>query len=344
MSAVARTSPRTDSRMRDLGHRFPTRYRVVWIALAALIVLCEITAPAALSAVSIKLVSALAGVLALAALGQLLVMMQGGIDLSVPSIITVTAAVMVKEAGGHSLLVLILIALGLALICGLVNGLLVVVLKLNAVIVTLATAGVYAGLLLLWTGTTFSATGVVPNNLASFTSHSVVSISSVAIVGLVVVLVVAGALRSTRGGRRFVAVGSNPTAARVVGIKPERYQISAYALAALLYGVGGILLAGYLTRPDLTVGGPYQLTTISAVALGGAALGGGPASVTGTTGAAVFLVMLDQFLAVKGFNPGLQVVLQGVALIAAVALVTSLGDSGLTRILRRFPLARSRRG
>jgi len=225
----------------------------------------------------------------------------------------------------------------------LVNGLLVVVLKLNAVIVTLATAGVYTGLLLLWTGTTFSASGLVPNNLANFTSHAVASISSVAVVGIVVVLVVGFALRSTRAGRRFVAVGSNPTTARVVGIKPERYQIGAYALAGLLYGVGGILLAGYLTRPDLTVGSPYQLTTIAAVALGGAALGGGPASVTGTAGAAVFLVMLNQFLAVKGFNPGLQVVLQGVALIVAVALVTSLGGSGVQGFLRRLPLARSRR-
>jgi ribose transport system permease protein len=335
--------PREPSRARRLSYRFPARYRVVWLALAALIILSAIAAPAALSPVSIKLVSALAGVLGLAGLGQLLVMMQGGIDLSVPSIITVTAAVMVKEADGHSLVVIILIAVLLAATAGLVNGVLVVFLRLNAVIVTLATAGVYAGLLVLWTGTTFSASGLVPNDLASFTSHSVASISSVAIVGIVVVLVVAFALRSTRAGRRFVAVGSNPTAARVVGIKPERYQIAAYTLAALLYGVGGILLAGYLTRPDLTVGGPYQLTTIAAVALGGAALGGGPASITGTAGAAVFLVMLNQFLAVKGFNPGLQVVLQGVALIAAVALVTSLGGSGIQGIVRRLPLIRSRR-
>jgi ribose transport system permease protein len=344
MATADQVAGRTGTTMRNLRYRFPARYRVVWIAVAALIILSAIIAPAVLRTESLKLVSALAGVLALAALGQLLVMMQGGIDLSVPAIVTVSAAVTVKEASSHGLTTIIVMALAVALVAGLINAILVTIVKLNAVIVTLATAGIYTGLLLLWAGTTFSASGEVPKDLAKFTSHSVASISVVAIVAIAVILIVAFLLRSTRLGRRFVAVGSNPTASRVVGIHPVRHQIAAYTLAALLYGVGGILLAGYLVRPDTTVGGPYQLTTIVAVALGGAALGGGPASVTGTAGAAVFVVMLDQFLAVKGIDAGLRVVLQGVALIVAVALVTSTsGGFGLKNFVRRFPLAANRR-
>jgi ribose transport system permease protein len=344
MATVDQAAGRTGTRMRNLRFRFPARYRVVWIAVAALLILSAIIAPAVLRTDSLKLVSALAGVLALAALGQLLVMMQGGIDLSVPAIVTLSAAIVVKEADSHSLATIIIIALVVSLIGGLINAVLVTIVKLNAVIVTLATAGIYTGLLVLWAGTTFSASGEVPRDLANFTSNSVASISVVAIVTIAVIIVVAFALRSTRTGRRFVSVGSNPTAARVVGLHPIRYQIAAYTMASFLYGAAGILLAGYLVRPDTTVGGPYQLTTIVAVALGGAALAGGPASVTGTAGAAVFVVLLDQFLAVKGFDPGLRVVLQGVALIVAVALVTSTsGGFGLRALARRFPLAQTRR-
>jgi len=344
MSATTHVEGRsTGTFARNLSYRFPTRYRVVWLAVIALIVLSAIVAPAVLRSESIKLISALAGVLALASLGQLLVMMQGGIDLSIPSIVTLCAAVCVKEAGSHSLAYVIVLALVLALIGGLVNGILVAIVKLNAVIVTLATAGIYAGVTVLWAGTTFSASGEVSKGLETFTSHTVASVSVVALVALAVVIVVALALKSSRAGRRFVSVGCNPTAARVVGIKPIRYQIAAYAFASLLTGVAGILLAGFLTRPDTTVGSPYQLTTVVAVALGGAALGGGPASVTGTAGAAVFVVMLDQFLSVKGLDAGLRVVFQGVALIVAVALVTSSSGSGIRGLLRRFPLARQRR-
>src|SRR3954453_20124452 len=109
----------------NLEYRFPIRYRVVWVALCALIVLCLISAPTTLTSASMRPVTALAGVLAIAATGQLLVMVSGGIDLSVPAVMTMAGAIVVKGSEGANdvLPLVIAVALVAGAVVGLVNGL-----------------------------------------------------------------------------------------------------------------------------------------------------------------------------------------------------------------------------
>ncbi|HEY4280179.1 MAG TPA: hypothetical protein VGM91_18290 [Conexibacter sp.] len=308
---------------RDLSFRFATRYRVVWLALALIVALCAVDAPTVFHAVSLQLVFGLAGVLAIASAGQLLVVMLGGIDLSVPAVMTFAGAILVHQSGGHDgrLAGAVVLALAVALAIGLVNGLLIAVVGLNALIVTLAMSGVVGGVSLLWIGATYSPSGEVPAAIAKLAGHDVGPVSVLAFVGLGVLLLLGLALRSSRVGRSFVCAGTNPVAARVLGVRVTLYEVGGYALAAVLYAVAGLLLAGLLKQPNATLGDPYQLGTIVAVALGGASLGGGPASFLCTAGACVFLGFVDQYLQLKGVSGGVSQLVNGALLVLAVALV-----------------------
>ena len=107
-------------------------------------------------------------------------------------------------------------------------------------------------------------------------------------------------LRKTTIGRRFSAVGANPRAALIAGISLPVYQIAAFAVAGLLYGVAGILLSAFIRNPTLDVGDPYLLAPIAAAVLGGTAISGGIGSMVAVAGAALFLTHLGQMLKMIG--------------------------------------------
>lgn len=319
--------PALASLRRSLLFRFPVRYRIVWVALALLLIVVRVTSPQTLGSASIELVGLLAGVLMIASVGQLLVVMSAGIDLSVPAVMTLSGAIVVRRSQGYDdrlLGALVAVAVTAALI-GLLNGVLVAVLGLNPIIVTLAMNGIVTGATLLWTGVTFSASGQVPPALHDASAASWGALSSIALTAVCVALVAAFVLRSTSIGRRFVAAGTNARAAEILGIRVRAGRIGAYVLAALLYATAGVLLAGNLRTPNYTLGSSYQLLTIVAVALAGASLTGGAASVIGVGAACFFLTLLDQYLAVEGVGGGTAVVLHGVVLLLAVAALRLAG-------------------
>jgi ribose transport system permease protein len=315
--------------LRDLLFRFPIRYRVVWVALALFLILVEATTPATLGATSMRLVTALAGVLFLASVGQLLIVMVGGLDITVAAMMTLAAGIVVRESqGANDKLWAAVVAVAVTtIVIGLVKALLVVFLKLNALIVTLAMNGIITGGTIVWTGVTFSTTGAVPPSLHHFSAETYGPLSVVGLVALAVGVVVAAFLRSTSPGRNFVAVGTNPVAARIIGIRVALYRAVAYVVAGLFFAAAGILLAGFLGSPDLTLGSPYLLLTFVTVALGGAALSGGPSSVLGIAASSLFLALLDQYLTLQGIGGGAPELLQGIVLVLAVGAI-ALGTTG----------------
>jgi ribose transport system permease protein len=325
----------TSNRGVDLKFRFAPRYRVVWIALLALALLTLISAHEVFRTDSMTLVTGLAGVLTIASAGQLLVIMSGGIDLSVPAVITLAAGIVVHQTNAVDgrLFGAIVEVLVITAAIGLITGLLVVVVRLNAMIVTLAMNGVVTGVMLLWIGTTFSNTGQVPANLAKLAVRHVGFMSLVGLIAIGLVALLALVLRSTSAGRCYVAAGTNRVAAEIIGVRVAFYELGGYVLAAMLYGIAGIFLAGLLTTPDFTVGDAYQLSTIIAVALGGAALAGGPASLVCSAGGCFFVALLQQYLQAKSYSAGVSQVVNGLVLILAVALVT-VGSGGRFRISR----------
>jgi ribose/xylose/arabinose/galactoside ABC-type transport system permease subunit/enoyl-CoA hydratase/carnithine racemase len=248
----------------------------------------------------------------------------GGIDLSIPAVMTLMGAVLVKQSAGHNQDLLTTVALALAVATGIgaVNGVLIAYVRLNALIVTLAMAGTVTGGTLLWAGVSFSSSGSVPSDAMRLAQSHVGWVSTLAFIAIVMLIVFAWGLRRTRLGRYFVAAGTNPSAAKTLGIPVPRYEAAGYVVAGFAYGLAGLLLAAVLKSPDYSLGGPYQLETIVAVALGGASLAGGPASVAGTGAACAFLALLDQYLSIKGLAAGVRQLVNGGVLLAAVALVT----------------------
>ncbi len=325
------------SRFTDLKYRWPARYRSSWVALALTLILVVMVTPAALNSSSVALITALAGVLAIAAVGQVLIIMLGAIDLSISAIISVSAAIAVHYGTDGANIPLVLAAsVGAAVLLSLVNGLLISVLRLNAVIVTLATLGMILGSLNLWTGVSLSVTGEAPSVLQDLAQKSVLRVSMVFIVAVLVCAVVAAFLNKTRFGRQIAAVGSNRRAARALGIRVKRVELATFALAGLLYGVAGLLLAGYVGTPDVISGSPYQMATIVVAGIAGVLFTGGPASLSSVLAAALVLQWLEQAMAILGLPAGARVAIQGVVLVLAVAALTigGLGASAYRNVVK----------
>jgi len=298
-----------------------SRYIPVWIANLLLLLTILVIAPSTLSPTSFSTVLPLTSFLAIAALGQMLVIMTGGIDLTVPGVMTLAAMVTVGVAGGSDdrLALAILAALAVSGLVGLANGLIIGVLKLNALIVTLAVGQVVRGIGLEYAAG-IANESAVPQSLSTWATTQVQGASWIFWVGIIVTLLLTLLLRYTEPGRRFQSVGANPLAAWISGISVNRYIVLAYVTAGLLYGLAGILLAALIRSPSLNLGDPYLLSPIAAVVIGGASLTGGLANAPSTWAAAFFLMLLNQMLRVLGLSSALQFVAFGAAIVGGMII------------------------
>jgi ribose transport system permease protein len=309
------------------------RFAPVWIATGALFVVAAFIAPEALQSTSWAFVLPYMAVLAVAAVGQMLVVMQAGIDLSTPGVMFF-GGYLIVGVGHHSngrLGIAILACLGLGLLVGLVNGILVGILQLNPLIVTLA-----VGQIVFAEGLRYSnglAEAVVPSRLSSFAQNRPVGIISLVFwVGAGITLAVALLLRYTAPGRRFQAVGANPRAAWMAGVHVRAHVVFAYTAAATLYAAAAVLLAGVRISVDPAFGASYLLAPIAAVVIAGASLSGGLASATSTWVAALALTLLNQMLLILGLSAGMQFVVFGAAIIVGMLIS---GDR-IASLLGRF--------
>jgi ribose transport system permease protein len=296
-----------------------SRYMPVYIALLLLVIVASIWAPATLSGVALRAIAPYGAVLGLAALGQMLVIMTGGIDLSVPGTMSLAAVITVGVGDGSNEHIWIAIATALiaAAIVGLVNGILIGGLKLNGLIITLAVGLIVVGVVNRY-GSTFPVQSPVPTGLSDWTSTRILGVSPIFWIGVGLTVLLIVGLRYTAVGRRFQGVGANPVASHVVGVRVTVNQILVYVVAAVFYATAGVALAGLLRTPGVAVGSTYLLGPIAAVVIGGASLTGGLASPLSTFAAALFLTGLNQMLRTMGLPTALQFVVFGVVIIGGM--------------------------
>lgn len=318
MAAAATASTSVSSRRRIATSR---GLATVVIALVALALLGWLTAPSSMKQGALVDMLPFAAVLAIAALGQTLVVMQGGIDLSVAGTMSLTVVIITHQAYGDNAKVLpaALTALGVAVVAGLLNGLLIGRLGLNAIVATLGTnALLYAAVFEVSGGTPRQTTDLMAR-IAGGTSFGIPNAIYFAAGAAVVTTV---AVKRTVVGRRFEAVGANPVAAWASGLKVARYQASAYVWAATLYWLAGALLAGIINKPTAYQGDSYVLASVAAVVLGGTSLLGGRGNVVASALAALFLTQLQQYVLALGVAFAVQTLVQAAALTIGVALYT----------------------
>jgi ribose transport system permease protein len=319
-----------------------SRYLPVYIAIAVLVVVAWIWAPETLRTPGLRAIAPLGTFLAITALGQMLVIMTGGIDLSVPGTLTLAAVITVGvgQASDERIWTAIAVAVVVSALVGLVNGILIGGLGLNALIITLAVGQVVTGIAFRYSKSVAVQTPV-PEGLSAWSSARWFGVTRMFWVGVALTLALIVIFRFTAPGRRFQVVGANPIASWIAGLRVNLNQVSAYVVAAVLYGVAGVLLAAFLRTPNTTIGAPYLLGPIAAVVIGGASLTGGLASPLSTWAAAFFLAGLNQMMRVMGLPTALQFVVFGLVIVGGMLVSGDRIIRGVEHVLRERKPPRS---
>jgi ribose transport system permease protein len=313
-----RTSSAAFSAPRTLLSRGLT---TVLVACVALFSVSAIFAPTSVTRGPLLGMLPFAAVLAIVALGQTLVIQQGGIDLSVPGSISLVVVICTHQAAGDDgkLLQAVVMALVAVVLAGLLNGLLIGRLALNPIIATLGTNA------LLYSAV-FGVSGGIPRTTTSLLAETAGGLtlgipnSVYFAVGATIVTTVL--VKSSVAGRRFEAIGANPIAAATAGLHTHRHRVGAYVWAQIHYWLGGVLLAGIVTQPTAFQGNSYLLPSVAAVVLGGTSLLGGRGNLTATVVAALFLSQLEQFVLALGVTFAVRTLVEAAALVVGVGLYT----------------------
>ena len=306
--------------MTALKSKATSPFAAIWVATFLLFAVSPFVVSSSLGHSALQGMLPFAGILAIVAIGQTLVIQQGGIDLSVPGIFSLGAILTVIIPGGHDdmLIPALLLVAAVGLAGGLINGIAVTRFGITSLVATLGSNAIFIGVVLQVTGGSvgYKAT----KNWQDFTVAKIFGIPILAVIALIATVLVALFIARTVWGRRFILVGSSPPASRAAGIIAERYQLAAYAAAGVSYALAGALLAGYLQATPLLPGNEYLLPAFAAVVLGGTALGGGRGSVVATAGGVLFLSQLEQVVSALGAKPSFDFLIQGTIIALGMGL------------------------
>jgi len=305
-----------------LGRKGQSQAAKAAFATALLLVFGGVLAPSTVSAGAILTMLPFVAILAIASIGQHLVIQLRGFDLSVAGVMSLAAAIATvfphQDVGTWETIKYAVLALVMGLTVGGVNGLMVTLLGVPALVTTIGMNSLLLG------ATVFVTHGFshqAPQLLNDVGLRRFIGVPITVYIMLVFVGMAAFLIARTKIGRRFVAISVNPAAAVAVGIPLNTYRLATYALAGFSYAVAGLLLAGYLLSPTIFCGLPYLLATVAAVVVGGNSIGGGSkGSVTATALGAFFLTYLGQLVLAAGFDTSIQYIVQAFIVVSSVAL------------------------
>jgi len=272
---------------------------------------------------------------AVLAFGQGLVMLVGGLDLSIPGVIAISATIVAlgTSVWGWSVLVAVVAALLASMFIGLVNGFLIARFQIPAFIITLAMGGILTG---LGIGLTFGRKAPAAPDIVIQLFSGIGKIFGIGIPIFVFLLVgVLGYLIQAKSifGRQAYLFGSSPGTARIAGQPVLRIEILVYVVGALASGIGGIMLLGFSGAAQLSLGNEWLMPAIAAVLVGGTVIGSGMGFWQSTFAATVLLTSIIVVIQATGFPEGLKSVLYGVVILVALLL---------TRPDRKWRLRKSR--
>lgn len=258
-----------------------------------------------------------AAVLGTMSSGVTLIMLTGNTDLSSGAVLTLAGVVACNAAASGNTLLAIVLAIVIGGACGLLNGILVGKLKLNAFVTSLGMKSVFFALALMYTGNKYIT--VVDNPSYQFIGQgNVLGIPVLILAFVLISAVVVVISRQTVLGARIYAVGSNPVSAMFSGIDPGNITVCAYVIGGITCGLGGILMSSKAMAAQYTMGAGYEFEVLTAVVLGGLSIAGGKGSVLGTMLGAVFVTVIKNGLIFLGVDSNIQFILLGVLLILSI--------------------------
>jgi ribose/xylose/arabinose/galactoside ABC-type transport system permease subunit/ABC-type multidrug transport system ATPase subunit len=279
-------------------------------------------------------------ILVIVALAQMMVIITRGIDLSVGSMIGLTAmmvAFTITAVPGLPFPLALVLGMALGAALGGFNGLLVTRGGVPPIIVTLGTLSIYRGLIFLYSGGTWINAYEMPPGFRDVAKGTPFGIPNLIVIALIVAAAVYYFLTYTRTGRDIYAVGSNPDAARFAGIPKERIIFQVFMISGLLCGLAGVLWASRFESAQTNTAMGFELQTVAAPVVGGVNIFGGSGSVLGVILGAFLLGIINNALTLIGISPFWQLAVQGLLILLAV-----ITDSVVSRRLRGFVGRRSR--
>jgi rhamnose transport system permease protein len=307
----------------------------ILLALGLLVAVTAVRNPRFLSAQSVKDLLLGSTILAILAIGQAIVIITRNVDLSVGSIqglAAFAAGVLFAAHPGAPIVLAFALSIGLGVLCGAVNGALIAAARVPALVITLGTLYVFRGVDYTWaTGRQINAADMPPGFLRLGTA-TVLGVPILALFAAAVLVVAGFVLRSYRSGRELYAIGSDPQAARLAGVRVGRRVFAAFVASGALAGLAGALYAARFGTLDANVGLGSELDVVAAVVVGGVAIFGGSGSVYGAAVGAVLLTTIGSALPVLGIDPFWQRAAVGALILAAIGLDRALA----ARVARRL--------
>ncbi|MGE0006808.1 MAG: ABC transporter permease [Parvibaculaceae bacterium] len=286
----------------------------------ALLFASRFVSPALGSWSQVYTVITLASFLIVVAFGQGLVILVGGLDLSIASLITLGGVLTTMWAGGaDGAWYLIPVILAVCAAIGALSGLGVALLGIPPFIMTMATGIIVASVALGYTSGT--PRGAAPPVFIDLMKSSVAGIPVILIFVVLFAIAAAGLQGRTAFGRRLYAIGSNPLAAHIAGLAVTRSVVLAYMASAVAAGFAGMMLAGYSNGATLRMGDSYLLPSIAAVVIGGSSILGGSGSFVATVGGALLLTTIGTIIAALGIPQGWRTVIEGSIILIALLLL-----------------------
>ena len=322
------------SRMRELG---------LLIVLLLLILVVGIQVPRFLSIDNFEQILLSIAILAIVGVGETLVLLARQVDLSVGSIVGLTAfvtAYFFKQLPGINLAAGILLGCALGLVLGIVNGLVISLGRVPAIVATLGTLYVYRGLVFVFAANTTLQVNAsdVPASYLALATTKIFGVPTLIIIALVIAVIVGYFLHASRTGRQLYAVGSNPEAAATIGIRANWLVFGAFAASGLLCGLAGVLWGARFATVDATAATGLEFQVIAAVVVGGVNIFGGSGTILGAVLGTIVLGTLQNALNILNVSQFWLQATDGAAIIAAVML-----DAFIMRWLRRSLLFRRKK-
>lgn len=291
--------------------------------LVILLILRELARPGIFGADFVGTVLRAAVPLAILAACQTLTMLTGGIDLSVGAVASMSGFVVATLVNGPGLEVGILVALGIAMLAGLLTGVGVGVFRVHPLIMSLGMGLIVLGLSNVWQLVMVqTGAGVAPalRILGSERLFGVLPYSLLVFVPVAALILVG--LKRTGYGRLLYAVGDNPIAARLSGVRAWQVLVVLYMISALLAGIAGLLISGLTNVASVTLADSYVLPSVAAAVIGGTSILGGRGGYAGTIVGALILTVLSSLLSTLGYPEAVRQVLYGAIIVAVAAAYT----------------------
>jgi ribose transport system permease protein len=299
------------------GRRIVAEYPIV-VMVALFIVLAiatNIASPGFLLPGNLSTALLVAAPLGILAAGQTMVILTAGIDLSVTATATIAAYYMVQHASVNEP-ESIAVALLLGIVVGMVNGIGAGCFGVSPLIMTLGMSGILSGIIYVW-ATSSSSVPLVPTFIHEAGADKWFGVLPIGmVIWAVFAVLLIGLLRGTGFGRAVYAVGANPVASQLAGVRTWQVLLAVYTLCGFLSAVAGILLAGYLGNVDTGMATSYQLQTIAAVVIGGTSILGGSGGYGGSIIGVLILTVLGSLLNILNASEALRQILYGLVVLA----------------------------